>query len=132
MVLVLEKPLLWKVVQMFYPKARWGSILFSFGDTIYASKEPAKHELVHEETHLAQMGNSKLRACYYFLRYWWSLDFRLKCEVEAYQKQWEAILADSDYKDRATHFKVALATHLSSEVYGSIISYQEAFDLLKP
>lgn len=116
----------WWLVKLCFPKAEWGKVAFSFGDTIYYHKQDiAKDLLAHERVHLNQHHYSKLFACYVFVRYVFSKKYRLSMEIPAYQAQWN-VLKNGEY---SLLHRSEMAKNLSHPMYGSIISYEEALKL---
>lgn len=100
--------------------------IFALGEDIYTDYPLTPDLLVHELVHLKQQAEIGVKE--------WVYDFlynpvkRLEYEVEAYQKQIASI------KDRNLKFKVLMesAKNLSSDLYGNIITREEAYKLLKP
>lgn len=102
------------------------TIVFTYGDTVYVpSKVPLSPDLVvHENTHIEQqaiIGADK----------WWELyfkdqDFRLKMELEAYQKQYKSI------SNRDTRRKVLkhISKDLSGKMYGNILTKDQAKEMI--
>lgn len=99
--------------------------IFALSEDIYTNYDLTPDLLVHENVHLEQQAKIGVKEWVYDFLY--NPTARLKYELEAYRKQLLSI------KDRNYRAKVRLqsATNLSSSLYGSIISRQEAFDLLK-
>ncbi len=75
----------------------------------------------HEEVHLRQQKNSYLFGLIWLIRYVFSVKFRFNQEIEAHRAEY---LAD---KKNLYH----VAKRLSSSLYGNIVSYKEAIDLIK-
>lgn len=99
--------------------------IFALGDDIYTNYPLTRDLLVHEEVHLRQQKELGVKEWVYDFLY--NPEARLKFEVEAYRKQLASI------KDRNERYRVLLQStrNLSSEMYGSIINYKDAYDLLK-
>lgn len=99
--------------------------IFAYDKIIYTNGILPDHLIIHEETHLNQqkeLGLDKWVDLY--LR---NKNFRLNQEIEAYKNQINSI------NDRNGRIKVRTkcAKDLSSELYGNIISYEEAYRLIK-
>jgi len=106
-------------------------IIFTYGDTIYNPDNANidRSLMKHEETHYKQqtdMGIDK----------WWDKyladkEFRSSQELEAYQNQYKDL--KKWIKDRELLFRYlrAMALSFSGEMYGNIISYEDAYNLIK-
>jgi hypothetical protein len=99
-------------------------LVFTYGDTIYSplGTNIPDNLMVHEQTHEKQQ---KIPS-EWWTRYLQDINFRLEQELEAYKNQYEF------YKKKNPlnwfPFLSAIATDLSSNAYGNIITYQEALD----
>ena len=104
-------------------------IIFTYGNTIYNPDNAYidRPLLEHEKVHIKQQG--------WNVRKWWKKylsdeNFRLNQEIEAYQKQYE--VAESLYnRNDLFNLLKSMAFDLSGEMYGNIISYQEAIRKIK-
>lgn len=105
----------------------WDSgIIITYGDTVYCKYDLPEQKLVHEQVHILQQKNPKE---------WWEkylLDptFRLFQEMEAYRAETQYL--KQTIKDRN---KLALRVHhlcndISSQMYGGIIPYKDAKEIL--
>lgn len=104
-------------------------IIFTYAPNIYNPDNGTLDVplIVHEETHIKQQKNSP--------KEWWSQylsddSFRLQQEVEAYQSQYQSMLEvykDKNYLAKRVH---QIAIDLSSSIYGNILSYREAKNLI--
>lgn len=123
-------PLTHKVVKKFGLKDIT-NIIFTYGDTIYKSPlsnygMPA-HLLAHELTHVFQqtkMGKDK----------WWDKylkddKFRLEQETQAYQQQYKVAKEIDALSGEMILRK--LCEDLSGEMYGNIVNFTTAEDLIK-
>jgi hypothetical protein len=99
--------------------------IFALGQDIYTNSELTPDLLVHEMVHLERQQIQGVKEWVY--DYLESPSFRLEEEVIAYRKQIQSI-KDRNYKAKV---HVQSAINLSSDLYGGIISYQDAYDLLK-
>lgn len=99
--------------------------IFAYSDTIYTNNPLPDDILVHEKRHLKQMKEVGLDI--WVERYLNSNFDRLLFEVDAYQAQLRSI------KNRELRNKVRIesAKNLSSSLYGNIIEFNRAFELLK-
>ncbi len=98
--------------------------IFTYGDTIFVPDSGRLDEALtaHEETHMRQQGEDS--------EGWWdkyleSEQFRLQQELEAYRKQYKVFKKGKD-RNKIFMFLHKIATDLSGELYGNIISYEEA------
>lgn len=104
--------------------------VYTYGDTIYAPGIPyalAPDLLVHEETHEIQQGNDPAG--------WWETylndaEFRFKQELKAYQNQYKYFLKHNN-RQEAFIFLDLLAQDLSGPIYGNVVSYKTALQLIK-
>lgn len=99
--------------------------IFAYDNCIYTNHDLPHDLLIHELTHLEQQKRDGLH--YWVTNYLNDTNYRLKQESEAYKRQLESI------KDRNWRAKIRMesATNLSSDLYGNIISFQEALNMLK-
>lgn len=99
--------------------------IFAYNNVIYTNNKLTDDLVVHEKVHLRRQ--NKLGVDKWVYQYLSDVDFRLKEEVLAYKEQ---LLSVKDREER--HFlRILCARDLSSKLYGSIISYEEAFDRIK-
>lgn len=99
--------------------------IFALSLDIYTNHPLTPDLFVHEVCHLKQQERDGLKEWVYdFLEY---PDKRLAYELEAYREQLKSI------KDRNHRHKIRMesARNLSSPLYGSIISFKDAFDQMK-
>lgn len=104
--------------------------IFCYGETLYNPHnfQITKHLEVHEETHSKQqfaMG----------VEIWWEKylkdkKFRLSQEIPAYQNQFKYIF-DTKNRFKAEQWLDKLATDLSGPLYGNLVSYDEAVELIQ-
>ncbi len=100
-------------------------VIFAYDHDIYTNYDLPPDIIIHEETHHKQQ--DKYGLDYWVENYLTDVTFRLKMEVEAYKKQLASI------KDRNFRYQILLESvlHLSSGLYGSIITKDKAKELLK-
>ncbi len=99
--------------------------IFALGEDIYTNNNLTPDLLVHETMHLKQQAKIGVSEWVYDFLYF--PERRLEFEVEAYREQLKSI------KDRNHRNKIRIesAKNLSSALYGNIISYKDAWDILK-
>lgn len=99
--------------------------IFAYSPYIYHNYALSKDLIIHEQTHIKRQNEQGLDIWVH--NYLNDDEFRLKEEIIAYLAQIWSI------KDRNLRLKVRVrsAKDLSSALYGNIITYEEAFDILK-
>lgn len=99
--------------------------VFAWDNVIYSNYVPSNDLITHEITHHRQQKKYGLQN---WLEYYIKDDkFRLKMEIEAYRNQ----LNDIKDRNQRAKLRMELSKHLSSPMYGNIISYEEAVRELK-
>jgi hypothetical protein len=102
------------------------NVIFTYGQIIYSPYndyiDPALQ--FHEATHSLQQDT-------FGAEKWWEKylednEFRLSQEVEAYHNQFNKYKKTEKDRNKIAKYLHSLAADLSSDIYGKIISYQEA------
>jgi hypothetical protein len=101
-------------------------VAFPYKGKIYSNKELPAELLAHETVHFKQQ--EEIGADEWEERYLKDANFRVKMEIEAYKKQLTFYTANKDVYEAG---RMAMAKVLSSLMYGNILTYQEAYHLLK-
>lgn len=104
-------------------------IVFTYGKTIYnptGAVIPRNLEL-HEEVHAKQQGRD--------IEQWWDKylsdeKFRLEQEVEAYKVQYKYVTEHGADRDTKREFLRHICQDLSGPVYGHIVSFEQAKQLI--
>jgi len=99
--------------------------IFAYDNVIYSNNELPHDLVIHENTHFKQQ--EKYGLDNWVEQYLNDNFFRLKMEVEAYRKQLESI-KDRNFRSRIRQESVS---HLASDLYGNIVTVEEAQNLLK-
>lgn len=99
--------------------------IFAWDKVIYTNNQLPNHLIVHERTHHEQQTRYGLEE--WLRQYLHDDKFRLRMELEAYIHQL-VVVSDRNHKLR---LRQECARNLSSELYGNIISYEDAFNKLK-
>lgn len=99
--------------------------IFAYDHKIYSNNDLPLHLIVHECAHHAQQDFYGLDV--WVIRYLEDPKFRLAMEIDAYKQQLKSI-TKRDFRARIFLESVKA---LSSDLYGNIISYKEAFNILK-
>ncbi len=102
--------------------------IFVYKDTIYTNNELPYDVMLHEFKHLQQQ--AKIGAKKWIRQYLKSNKFRLEQELDAYKFQLSKVKETGD-KDEYAHILIECCQNISSDLYGGIITYQEAIKLLK-
>lgn len=126
-----KKPSVYKILHDEFGVEWEDHILITIGDTIH-TKDPdivRPDLLVHEKCHEVQQREMGIKE--WWKRYLEDPRFRLDQECQAYKCQ--AIWLKKNLNDRNKRFKFihSMAVDLSSEMYGKVISYNEAYKFLK-
>ena len=99
--------------------------IFAYDGVIYCNYDLPRDLLIHEMTHLIQQ--EEMGVDTWVENYLDDIEFRLQMEIEAYRQQ---IISFRDRNDKAK-CRIESAYTLSSPLYGSIISFEEALKKLK-
>lgn len=101
-------------------------VIIAYGNVVYCKFEISPDLIVHEQTHIKQQLD-------YGVEKWWDRyledkDFRLSQELEAYKNQANYLKEKKPkgYYDRLEK----ICKDISSSMYGNIISYEEASNLI--
>lgn len=121
-----------KIVAAFPAVADMPYVLFAYGSKIYnpSGKDIPSYKMAHEQVHGAQQLEVNDP------EWWWDMyiqmkGFRLQEETPAYRIDYAAFCEEyHDRNERAKYLEV-LASELSSELYGNIITKAEAKKLIK-
>ena len=122
------KPIITPILKLFFPIRK--ETIITWGDTIYVEKGVIMKEDVrqHELVHIKQQKSSKWYGLWFMIRFITSKMFRTEVELEAFKAQYKYI-CDNGY-DKKFHLRL-MANELSSELYGSMMSYGGAIKLIK-
>lgn len=99
--------------------------VFTYGDTIYNPSNGVvdSYLITHEETHQKQQGEVPEE---WWSKYYTDKQFRLDQELEAYRNQYRHFCRNKKDPNKEAKFLEFIAFHLSSEMYGNIITKEEA------
>jgi len=122
--LVKDFPLLSRYRELF--DINEDEVAFPYDGKIYSNKELSPELLAHETVHFQQQKDIGLDE--WQEQYLTNPSFRVKMEIEAYKKQLTFYTANKDVYDIG---RTQMAKVLSSPMYGNVITYKEAYGLLK-
>lgn len=107
-----------------------GNEIFAWGDIIYnpSGAKLTRELLAHERTHSKQQGKD--------IEGWWKryltdTKFRFRQELEAHHVEYAVYNSIEPNRNRRRIFLKHLAKRLSSSMYGSLITFNNAKNLLK-
>lgn len=109
-----------------------GVVVMVYGNTIHQSfmekmdEDLLVHELVHVKQHMAYPGGPEA----WWRKYLDEPEFRISQELEAYRAQYKWLQDNTNRQYRKKVLKHC-AKDLSSNLYGNVMSYDEAENLIK-
>lgn len=126
----IEFPPNWNQILMTFPDVAQYKPVFAYGDTIYNpfDKKIPSDIIFHESIHSKQQGE--------YPDIWWqqyleNVEFRLNAELEAYGKQY-VFVKEHIHSNKLNKMALAsMAQALSSDAYGSMLSFSEAEAAIK-
>ena len=106
------------------------SVIFTYGDTIYVpgGGDLNKPLIIHESIHSKQQADMGIEK--WWKNYFEDEKFRLSQEVEAYRNQFVAYKGSVHSQVKIAVFLNGIAKDLSSDIYGNIITLEEAIKLI--
>jgi signal peptidase I len=104
--------------------------IYTYGEIIYvpSGKSPVENVKVHERVHQKQQGNDPAG---WWKKYLLNGEFRLNQEVEAYRKQFKFFIEKNHSLQEQMKFLDHISFILSSALYGNIVDYKKAVELIK-
>jgi len=116
-------------------REKWGvefetGAIFTYGDTIYCKFELPEDLIAHEKTHVKQQLEYDGGPNAWWRRYFRDDEFRLDQEVKAYRRQYSWAKSNLN-RDEVFRILKHSAKSLSGPMYGNLIGFQEAIDLIK-
>lgn len=123
-----EKPPIYDKILEHFPVDWEDGVIMTYGDKVYCKYGLTMAKIAHEMIHVKQQ--TEMDKDEWWDKYFTDPSFRLKQELEAYMTESQYI--KSAVKDRNERWRMIRknALDLSSPMYGSIISFQEAYKLL--
>lgn len=117
-----------------YFSIEWkNDIIITYGGTMYSRRPVIRPDVMeHEKVHVKQQKIFSSPAEWY-AKYIHNPEFRLEQELEAYKAQVKWIRDNTEYTTRDMRRSIirTIASELSSSIYGNIITYHKALELLK-
>lgn len=109
------------------------NVVFTYGDELYnpSGVEIPRNLEIHEEVHTKQQGILKAGIEQWWDRYLEDEQFRLEQEVEAYKAQYEYVKNHGADRDTKREFLRHIAQDLSGPIYGHMVSFEQAKQLIK-
>ena len=100
-------------------------VVMTWGDILYnpSGRHIDLPLMRHEEHHSKQQGNDPSG---WWKRYFSDKDFRISQEIEAYRIQYQEAKKINGDRNTLMKYAMLLASDLSSEMYGSMMTRQEA------
>lgn len=103
--------------------------IFSYYPNIHSKYEMPPDVIAHEMVHMVQQEAITPQT-------WWHLyfrdeQFRLKQEVEAYSEQYREVCRLTKDRNQRAQRLHQIASFLSGSMYGNLMKYSEAVDIIK-
>jgi hypothetical protein len=125
-----SRPFFWRILKIFFPDYDPdGTVAVAFGRITYANIEIPEDYQVHESIHLRQHCYSYFVAVFWWILYLFSKRFRYSQELEAFREQYKWIIVNQPFWRRKKLDEYA--HQLSSSLYGSMVSFEEARERIK-
>jgi hypothetical protein len=111
--------------------------VFTYGDTIYApgialplSQDLIVHEEVHEKQQYGGIDPGFINPADWWMAYLVDKTFRFEQEVAAYQAQYKYFRANNS-RNVSRQFARTIAKDLSGVMYGNIVDFTKALEVIK-
>lgn len=125
MQIIHKKPLFFPIIKIFFQSADFdGGTIFTFGNKIYTKNILSESLMAHEETHVKQ----QVYPMWWWIKYIISKRFRFDQELEAHINEYRATVGSRNERDIKLR---QIAQRLCSSLYGNIVSFDEAYKLIK-
>lgn len=105
--------------------------VFTVGETIHTKQPIPKDLMVHELTHVRQQRDFEGGYEEWWNRYLEDPKFRYTQELEAYRAQYGWIKHNVKDRNQAHKLFMLIAQQLSGEMYGKVVTLQEAMKAIK-
>lgn len=104
-------------------------LIITYGDTVYCKHPLDQQKIVHEQVHIDQQ--SEMGVEMWWRNYFIDPNFRLDQELEAYKYEVEWIRANVKDRNQKDRLISEICRVLASPIYGKLVTYTEARNLLK-
>ena len=104
---------------------------FTVGTTIHCKFDIPDHLVEHETHHVIQQTEYKGGYKKWWDRYFKDDKFRLEQEIECYRKQYKFIVRNCKDRNDIARYLNGFSSDLSGSLYGNLVSFPEAFKLIK-
>lgn len=124
-----DAPPIWPEMMEKYGMRPWSeypTLVCAYDGVIYAQSDLPADVIVHERVHLERQAEYPGGAKAYLDRYMTDRAFLLEEETIAYRTQYAYICKVEKHRGRQWNAKMRLARNLSGDIYGHVISYEEA------
>ena len=132
--IVTEKPAIYEKCKERFPSIEWEKgLAIVYGNKIHTKYKLPNHVLAHELVHVRQQADYPGGASKWWYEYLENDKFRFEQEIEAYVTQVRWIREHTEESSRVWRRQMIdqLAADLSSSMYGNVVSYAKAKELLK-
>lgn len=119
------KPSIWDELERRY-HVKWERTALAYGDTIYAADVLPADVEAHERVHLHQQGYTTEGARVWWERYLNEPEFMYAQELEAYRAQYQFLRKTVKDRNELTRRLRRLAELLSGDMYGNLVTFDEA------
>ena len=126
-----KKPLIWPLVKLCFPSATWGTVIVTWGDTVYCAQDLNSSLIAHEQVHVDQQKGNWLYGLWWWMQYIVSNEFRLKTELPAHQAEYKQVCKLTTSKHTREQHLHAIADRLSGPLYKRVISKTLAIEVIK-
>lgn len=128
--LVHKKPFFYPIIRIFFPKATWDHMIFTFNSTIYSKNKISDDLFIHEDCHVGQQGYL-WGSIQWWIKYITNSHFRFQEEAYAYHKQYQYFCTKVKDREEQNSHLYMLARVLSGPEYGNCCTPSEAMQAIR-
>lgn len=116
-----------------FPAARGPGVIFSFGPKLYvpSGKELSEMLMAHETVHSMRQGEQEETILAWWDQYLKDPQFRFVEELLAHKVEYQTYVQMKFPRNERRRAQKMIAKRLSSNLYGGIVSYKKALELIK-